>query len=106
MSSDEAVLLANELATNAIVHTGKGFVVEVSCFDSTVRIGVVDHDSGTPRVKDALPDDSSGRGLALVEALSDSWGIESRDDGKAVWCDVHASHVSHESRSRSTHSSR
>jgi anti-sigma regulatory factor (Ser/Thr protein kinase) len=88
VASDDAVLLANELATNAIVHTHGDFVVEVSVFESTCRIGVVDHDPHRPRVNAALPSDPSGRGLALVDALSKSWGVESRDDGKAVWFDV------------------
>jgi anti-sigma regulatory factor (Ser/Thr protein kinase) len=87
--SDEAVLLANELATNAIVHTHGDFVVEVSVYNSTCRIGVIDRDPNRRlRVTDASPDDASGRGLALVDALSESWGVESRDEGKAVWFDV------------------
>ncbi|MFZ0666982.1 MAG: ATP-binding protein [Acidimicrobiales bacterium] len=92
--SDEAILLANELATNAIVHTHKDFVVELSVNDSTCRIGVLDHDTGNPKLTNAKPSDSNGRGLALVKALSNSWGVERRDDGKAVWCDIAVSHVS------------
>lgn len=86
--SDEAVFLANELATNAIVHSDGEFVVEVSISDQNCRIGVIDHAHERPRVKDVDFESPSGRGLALVEALSTSWGIEERADGKAVWCDV------------------
>jgi anti-sigma regulatory factor (Ser/Thr protein kinase) len=92
--SEEAILLANELATNAIVHTRKDFVVEVSVYNSTCRIGVLDHDTGNPKLTNAKPSDSNGRGLALVKALSNSWGVERRDDGKAVWCDIPVSHDS------------
>ncbi len=86
--SDEAVFLANELATNAIVHARSDFVVEVSLYDSTCRIEVVDHDPTQPRESVTNNSTPSGRGLSLVKALSRSWGVESRDEGKAVWCDI------------------
>jgi anti-sigma regulatory factor (Ser/Thr protein kinase) len=86
--SDEAVFLANELATNAIVHARSEFVVEVSLVDSTCRIEVVDHDPTQPRELPKSDTTPSGRGLALVNALSRSWGVEPRDEGKGVWCDV------------------
>jgi serine/threonine-protein kinase RsbW len=86
--SEEAVFLANELATNAIVHAGGEFVVEVSIKDETCRIGVIDHAQGRPRMGEADRQATSGRGLALVEALSTSWGVEDLADGKAIWCDV------------------
>jgi anti-sigma regulatory factor (Ser/Thr protein kinase) len=86
--SDEAVFLANELATNAIVHARSEFVVEVSLFDSTCRIEVVDSDPTHPHEPPKNNSQPSGRGLALVKALSRSWGVEPRDDGKGVWCDV------------------
>jgi anti-sigma regulatory factor (Ser/Thr protein kinase) len=88
LTSEEAVFLANELATNAIVHAGGEFVVEVSINDHTCRIGVIDHVQERPDVTHVDQDATSGRGLALVEALSSSWGVEDRADGKAVWCDV------------------
>ncbi|MGO9343068.1 MAG: ATP-binding protein [Acidimicrobiales bacterium] len=86
--SDEAVFLANELATNAIIHARSEFVVEMSLYDSTCRIEVVDHDPNRPREAPQSNATPNGRGLALVRALSRSWGVESRDEGKGVWCDV------------------
>jgi anti-sigma regulatory factor (Ser/Thr protein kinase) len=86
--SDEAVFLANELATNAIVHARSDFLVEVSLYDSTCRIEVVDHDPTEPRESVTNNSTPSGRGLLLVRALSRSWGVESRDEGKGVWCDI------------------
>ena len=89
LRSEAAVFLANELATNAIVHAGGEFVVEVSITDHSCRIGVIDHaQQERPGVSVVDHDATSGRGLALVEALSTSWGVEDRPDGKAVWCDV------------------
>ena len=88
LGSDEAVLLANELATNAIVHARSEFVVEVSVNELTCRIGVIDHDQRRPDKIAGDHEETRGRGLELVEALSDTWGVEDRADGKAVWCDV------------------
>lgn len=33
---------------------------------------------------------TTGRGLLLVDALATHWGVESRGDGKAVWCEFDA----------------
>jgi hypothetical protein len=38
-----------------------------------------------PRITDRA--DEGGRGLLLVAALSDKWGVGERDPGKAVWCE-------------------
>ena len=86
--SDEAVLLANELATNAIVHAKGDFAVEVSLKETTCRIEVVDSDPGQPSESPRSVTATSGRGLALVRAMSRSWGVEARVGGKGVWCDV------------------
>lgn len=50
------------------------------------------HDSGdgTPRVAAVAgrtEADESGRGLVLVEALADRWGVTGRSPGKVVWCE-------------------
>jgi anti-sigma regulatory factor (Ser/Thr protein kinase) len=88
IDSELAVLLANELATNAILHARQDFTVEVSVFDHTCRIGVVDGDPRRPKVRHPMGNDPNGRGMALVDALSRSWGVERRSNCKAVWCDV------------------
>jgi len=68
---DEAVLLASELATNAVIHTasGHGGTIDVAVrrYPSAVRIEV--HDEGSRRVPMPRPQDhltEEGRGLALV----------------------------------------
>jgi anti-sigma regulatory factor (Ser/Thr protein kinase) len=86
--SEEAVLLANELVTNAILYAGGEFVVELSIIAQTCRIGVIDQAPQYPEIKRVGPEATRGRGLALVEALSTSWGVEERVDGKTVWCHV------------------
>ncbi|MFF1696107.1 SpoIIE family protein phosphatase [Streptomyces sp. NPDC058257] len=94
--TDDAVLLVSELVTNAVVHAGT--TVELLCrldeaglgeeTDSLV-IEVSDHHPArTVRSdpKHQLPGTPEyGRGLQLVAALSDSWGITYRTGTKAVW---------------------
>jgi hypothetical protein len=55
-----------------------------------VRVLVSDAGGGVPTVGHPEPTAPSGRGLALVEALSTDWGTDSRPDGKTVWFEVHA----------------
>lgn len=86
--SDEAVLVANELATNAIVHAGSEFMVEVSLFDHTCRIGVVDRAETRPRLHRRSRSAVHGRGMSIVDSMSHKWGVERRHTGKSVWCDV------------------
>jgi serine/threonine-protein kinase RsbW len=31
--------------------------------------------------------DVGGRGLVIVQALSDRWGVQVTDSGKTVWCE-------------------
>lgn len=83
------VLLANELVTNAILHTSSQVSLEVDLAEDRIRVAVRD-DSPQPPVRRRAPTQStSGRGLDLVQALATAWGVEwVPDDGKAVWFEV------------------
>ncbi|MFF3834973.1 ATP-binding protein [Streptomyces sp. NPDC002458] len=87
---DDVLLCVSELATNALLHgvpPGRGFRVQLTC-GSVLRIEV--HDSGGGQVgepADPGPLAEGGRGLALVGALADAWGVGERDPGKIVWCE-------------------
>lgn len=51
-----------------------------------ILIEVQDPDDRMPVLRNAGPDDESGRGLALVEALSEAWGCDPHPhDGKTTW---------------------
>jgi anti-sigma regulatory factor (Ser/Thr protein kinase) len=83
----EAVeLLTSELITNAIIHGSSEpeLILEVDA--GSVRVEVQDRD---PRLNlQALqvePSSEHGRGLAIVDALASSWGIEPQGPGKVVW---------------------
>lgn len=83
------VLLANELVTNAILHTEADFDVVVDVAERRVRVEVRDHSDRSPAPRAATPESVAGRGFALIEALAADWGVEPLpDDGKAVWFEV------------------
>jgi DNA-binding NarL/FixJ family response regulator len=85
---DTIELLVTELVTNVIVHTSAAPAVRVSLFPDRVHVEVVDTDPTPARARQALPSATSGRGLALVDALAVAWGSVEVDDGKVVWFDV------------------
>jgi serine/threonine-protein kinase RsbW len=81
-------LLVSELATNSVRHTNSGFELRISSDPSRIRISVTDRGPGKPAVQKLDPTALSGRGLALVEMLSSSWGVRasrSAEGGKTVW---------------------
>jgi anti-sigma regulatory factor (Ser/Thr protein kinase) len=82
---DDASLVLTELATNALVHAHSPPKVKLSADRETVCVSVEDADPTlpTPRAPGAL--DCSGRGLAMVAALSERWGTERLERGKVVW---------------------
>ncbi|MGW0769703.1 ATP-binding protein [Streptomyces sp. NPDC002676] len=81
-------LCVSELATNALLHgvpPGRGFLLRLRYDGDLVRAEVHDSGPGTPLI--AEEPDEGGRGLLLVAALSDKWGVGERDPGKTVWCE-------------------
>ncbi|MEU6842907.1 ATP-binding protein [Streptomyces sp. NPDC046716] len=88
---DTAILLVSELATNAVRHgpvREREFEVAVTVLaDGSCFIEVSDASSAEPEMKAPCPaDDENGRGLHLVEALAEAWGVWHRGrHGKTVW---------------------
>lgn len=82
----EAVaLMVSELATNSIKHAASDFELTIDASKRRLRIAVSDSGPGVPELRDPGPQTISGRGLPIVKALSDSWGVTRRADGKDVW---------------------
>jgi anti-sigma regulatory factor (Ser/Thr protein kinase) len=91
--ADDIILLASELAANAVVHTASGrdgtFSVVVRADDTWTRVEV--HDLGSdvvPAVRRAGSPEESGAGLGLVEMLADRWGFDGGPSGRVVWFEV------------------
>jgi anti-sigma regulatory factor (Ser/Thr protein kinase) len=83
--------LVSELVTNSIEHAedGMSVIVLMMYAAGTLRLEVRDHDPiNVPLLKNPGPADTGGRGLVIVRALSDRWGVRLSDTGKSVWCEI------------------
>jgi anti-sigma regulatory factor (Ser/Thr protein kinase) len=87
----QLVLIGSELVTNAVLHARTELTLTLELRDGRVRIGVKDRSKAPPALRHYRADALTGRGLGVVAALSDSWGISTAPDGKEVWAEVAAS---------------
>ncbi|MFI0979639.1 ATP-binding protein [Streptomyces sp. NPDC021093] len=88
---DPAQICATELISNVINHVGPGTptTLTVSMNGTYLRLELHDPDTrALPTLLDAENDDESGRGMALVDAVTDRWGVILRAETKAVWCEL------------------
>jgi PAS domain S-box-containing protein len=86
---DSALLLTSELVANAVRHAGGRVGLRLLSGSGSVRIEVHDCVPTLPAPRRPSIDDESGRGLALVDALSSRWGVtQMPDGGKSVWFEV------------------
>lgn len=81
-------LLASEVIANAVLHSDGPCDVAVTRTDERLRVEVTDADPCLPSVVEAGPDDESGRGLLLVNALADAWGTRPEPTGKTTWFEI------------------
>jgi anti-sigma regulatory factor (Ser/Thr protein kinase) len=87
---DDAMLVVSELATNAVIHCHSSFSVQLLRRGSQVRVEVIDESGRAPAPTTAGQFATSGRGLSLVEAVSQDWGFERIASGKSVWAELDA----------------
>jgi serine/threonine-protein kinase RsbW len=96
---DDLVIIASELATNALTHTRSGqasgrFTVDVTWSPDSARVVLGDQGSDeVPNSPENLGEKEimlaeSGRGLLLVHALSTAWGMAGNADARWLWADV------------------
>jgi anti-sigma regulatory factor (Ser/Thr protein kinase) len=85
---DTVALLVTELVTNAILHARTPLQLTLDPRPGHVRICVEDQSSEQPTLQRYEADAITGRGLALVDQLSSSWGVDGTPSGKVVWCEV------------------
>ncbi|MFD7664890.1 ATP-binding protein [Streptomyces sp. NPDC059788] len=97
--AETAVLVLSELMANACVHARipRDRYIRVRCLlhAGRLRVEVSDACSGMPEPRVAGVDDEGGRGLALVAALADEWGVYPRPYGigKVVWFELKVASV-------------
>lgn len=85
---DTIALLVTELVTNAILHARTPLQLTLEARPGSVRICVEDESNEQPAVRRYASDAVTGRGLALVDRLASSWGVDATPSGKVVWCEV------------------
>ncbi|MCU1596122.1 MAG: hypothetical protein JWO12_3514, partial [Frankiales bacterium] len=86
---DDARLVVTELVTNASLHGQPPVRVTVRETTDGVRVAVEDTGQSLPVIPAHSTEAMTGRGLALVAAVSRAWGVDvSPTGGKVVWADL------------------
>ncbi|MFD0143014.1 MULTISPECIES: ATP-binding protein [unclassified Streptomyces] len=83
--------MITELVSNAVAHSRLPSIRVIVSRPSTngVRVGVVDRSRTLPILGADFSDDQlRGRGLILVDTLTDEWGTELYQWGKQVWAEL------------------
>ncbi|MFF9056174.1 ATP-binding protein [Streptomyces erythrochromogenes] len=95
-TSEDTLLLVSELLTNASLHSNGCRELVLTADGATLRIEVHDGTTALP-VRRPVPQPGipGGRGLYIVERLSDHWGTHTYEDGKAVWAEVETTRLEH-----------
>ncbi|WP_229818580.1 MULTISPECIES: ATP-binding protein [Streptomyces] len=89
--TDPAQLALTELVSNVVRHVpGRRCAVLILREPYGLRVEVADGVPGTVVAKAGGPLEEAGRGLVLVEAVTDRWGVTEAAGGKTVWfeCDA------------------
>jgi anti-sigma regulatory factor (Ser/Thr protein kinase) len=87
----EAESIFAEVATNAFVHSHGQIMVTVRLSHRAVRCDVRDRSWRRPgRARPRDPESEEGRGMMIITALADNWGVQRHLRGKTIWFEVHA----------------
>jgi anti-sigma regulatory factor (Ser/Thr protein kinase) len=87
---EDAALIVSELASNCVQHARSDFELLIET-DGDVRVELQDQSTAEPKIHRSdsclggAKRQLSGRGLRIVDALSDHWGVIEKRGGKAVW---------------------
>lgn len=81
-------LLASEVIANAVLYSDAPCDVAVTRIDERLRVEVTDIAPSLPSAVEAGPNDECGRGLLLVDALADAWGVRPEPPGKTTWFEI------------------
>jgi anti-sigma regulatory factor (Ser/Thr protein kinase) len=84
----DAALAVSELVTNAVLHGRQPIVLELEVRAAGLRVSVCDGNPVSPSFSMLDPTAVTGRGLMLISATADSWGVEPRAGGKSVWFEL------------------
>jgi hypothetical protein len=80
-------VVLTELTSNAARVATGGVTVTLASDGGALCVGVRDDSERRPWTRDPADDDTEGRGLAIVAALSRRWWVEDHETGKTVWAE-------------------
>lgn len=84
-----AALLVSELVSNALRYGAQPMRMIARRSETNFRIEVHDGRGGEPpRLRRAMPDSSTGRGMMIVDALAARWGWSEFAGDKQVWFEL------------------
>jgi anti-sigma regulatory factor (Ser/Thr protein kinase) len=83
----DAVLVASELVTNAVVPAGSAPILTAMFDDGWLRLEIDDADRDPPQ-KRPPGERHGGYGLHVVERVTDAWGSHPTAQGKTVWTET------------------
>lgn len=81
----DATLTVSELVTNCVRADAHQLTVTLTAHRGDMVIATTDDAPGVPQRRSPAPETPCGRGLQIVEALTDEWGVSPSDTTKTVW---------------------
>ncbi|QMU69312.1 ATP-binding protein [Streptacidiphilus sp. P02-A3a] len=81
---DDVLLAVSELITNAHVHARSDAQVVLIWDRTCLQVSVSDSSPDLPTRRHPDREHESGRGMAIVEAVSDTWEAHSKGNGKTI----------------------
>jgi anti-sigma regulatory factor (Ser/Thr protein kinase) len=85
---ESARLLVSELVVNAVIHARTEARLSLAFDGELLHVEVADGSTVRPRRRDYSPTATTGRGLMILDAVADRWGVEMGPDSKTVWFDL------------------
>ncbi len=88
---DDAQLCVSELVSNVINHVGPGTPATLAVSMNGVHLRIEVHDPDTralPTLLAATSEAESGRGMTLVNAVAERWGVQLHATRKVTWCEL------------------
>lgn len=85
---DDLLLCVSEVVTNAVLHARSAPTMTVAIDGTRVRVEVLDADPSLPVRRRRSLEASTGRGLLLLDDLTERWGTTPQGDGKVVWFEL------------------
>jgi anti-sigma regulatory factor (Ser/Thr protein kinase) len=82
--------VVSELVANVVrhAHTASTLELELGGGGTSLRVALADGSCSAPRLRHAHFTSEDGRGMGILAALSDRWGVELHSGGKRVWWEI------------------